>query len=415
MAGVDHARQRPATTRSRLIHLAADQLAAAGAVVSRASWTRRQSSPSSSAESCAAVSRITPSSIAGQRNAPVLQTLGEEADAGAVPEHQLDPIGAPGAEHIDRPRERIGPHLLAHQGGQALGALAEVHRPGRHHHPDRSRRADHGDAFRALDHRRHGLRLGAAADPHRDPADLHLDEARRIAGPARPSRLARLPNRLRLRLLDHRRHEPRRTGIVAVLRRSTGGAPPAEQLLRRQPVTPGDLRHHRTRRQRLLDDPRLVVHRPAPTAADPVDDLHPPHRPRRLKRRVKSRHKPIPIHPGIGRLTPQRQTRKVGPEHRLPSPPRILRRQSLSFAKTIVGGRVVNDQNINLYTLLIEDAVNALLEKPTISIAWDHYAHRRPAQASICCPQGSIVPFHAIHCVTSSPNDMSSWLPIEHS
>jgi len=75
MAQVDHAPHVPAMARSRLIHLAADQLAAAGAAVSRASWTRRQSSPSKSAESCAAVSRITPSSIAGQRNRPSSRRL----------------------------------------------------------------------------------------------------------------------------------------------------------------------------------------------------------------------------------------------------------------------------------------------------------------------------------------------------
>jgi len=80
--------------------------------------------------------------------------------------------------------------------------------------------------------------------------------------------------------------------------------PPAEQLLRRQSVTPGDLRNHHPRRQRLLDDPRLVVQRRAPPAADPVVDLHPPHGPRRLKRRVKSRHKldtsrSHPSNPGI--------------------------------------------------------------------------------------------------------------------
>src|SRR6266576_1871216 len=41
-----------------------------GVAVSRASWTRRQSSPSSSADNCAADKRITPSSILGQRKMP---------------------------------------------------------------------------------------------------------------------------------------------------------------------------------------------------------------------------------------------------------------------------------------------------------------------------------------------------------
>jgi hypothetical protein len=41
-----------------------------------ASWTRRQSSPSSSADNCAADRRITPSSIFGQRKMPSSRRLG---------------------------------------------------------------------------------------------------------------------------------------------------------------------------------------------------------------------------------------------------------------------------------------------------------------------------------------------------
>jgi hypothetical protein len=44
--------------------------ACVGTIVSRASWTRRQSSPSSSADNSAADKRITPSSILGQRKTP---------------------------------------------------------------------------------------------------------------------------------------------------------------------------------------------------------------------------------------------------------------------------------------------------------------------------------------------------------
>lgn len=44
--------------------------ACVGTTVSRASWTRRQSSPSSSADNSAADKRITPSSIFGQRKTP---------------------------------------------------------------------------------------------------------------------------------------------------------------------------------------------------------------------------------------------------------------------------------------------------------------------------------------------------------
>jgi len=79
----------------------------------------------------------------------VLQPFGEQTKSRAVPEDQLDPVRPLGTEHIDRARERIGRHGLAHQCCQSLSTLAEVDRLGRHHHPDRARRADHRLAFSA--------------------------------------------------------------------------------------------------------------------------------------------------------------------------------------------------------------------------------------------------------------------------
>ena len=69
--------------------------------------------------------------------------------------------------------------------------------------------------------------------------------------------------------------------------------PPREQLLRRQPVPSRDLLHHGPRRQRLLDEPRLVVSRELPATAVPRDHLDPTNRGLRLKHMVKLRHKPI--------------------------------------------------------------------------------------------------------------------------
>ena len=51
------------------------QLAAVGATISRVPWTRRQSSPSSSACNCADVSRTTPLVIAGHWNRPSSRRL----------------------------------------------------------------------------------------------------------------------------------------------------------------------------------------------------------------------------------------------------------------------------------------------------------------------------------------------------
>ena len=79
----------------------------------------------------------------------ILEPLGEQAQTRSVPEHQLDPIRPLGPEHIDSSREGIGPHALAHQGRKPFHPLTEVYRFGRHHHPDRTRRADHRLTFSA--------------------------------------------------------------------------------------------------------------------------------------------------------------------------------------------------------------------------------------------------------------------------
>src|SRR5215210_8986409 len=72
----------------------------------------------------------------GQPHHPVLdlgpaeltffQPLGDENHARAVPEHQLDPVGALGPEHVDRARERIRAHRLTYESCEAIGPFAEV-------------------------------------------------------------------------------------------------------------------------------------------------------------------------------------------------------------------------------------------------------------------------------------------------
>ena len=70
----EHIRARLTTCSMPLIHFVAARLTiirlASATTVSRAAWTRRQSSPSSSADNSAADKRITPSSIFGQRKTP---------------------------------------------------------------------------------------------------------------------------------------------------------------------------------------------------------------------------------------------------------------------------------------------------------------------------------------------------------
>jgi len=75
--------------------------ACVGVTVSRASWTSRQSRPSSSADNCAADRRITPSSIFGPAEDAFLEPFGEQAQTRSIPKDQLDPISSLGTEHIN--------------------------------------------------------------------------------------------------------------------------------------------------------------------------------------------------------------------------------------------------------------------------------------------------------------------------
>src|SRR3954469_3012751 len=95
----------------------------------------------------------------GQPHHPVLdlrpaelalfQPLGDENYAGAVPEDQLDPVGAFGPEHIDCARERVGAHRLTHESRQAVHPLAEVDRARRHQDAHRAGGPNHGPTFSA--------------------------------------------------------------------------------------------------------------------------------------------------------------------------------------------------------------------------------------------------------------------------
>jgi len=53
-----------------------------------------------------------------------MHVVGKQAQAGAIPEDQLDPVRTRGPEHVDRPRERVSCHGLTYQRRQSLGALA---------------------------------------------------------------------------------------------------------------------------------------------------------------------------------------------------------------------------------------------------------------------------------------------------
>src|SRR5260370_4073088 len=60
--------------------------------------------------------------------------------------------------------------------------------------------------------------------------------------------------------------------------RQAGPPPPREHQTRRNAGPSRDLRHHRAGRQRLLDDPHLIVARPATATLNPAQNLY-PHQP----------------------------------------------------------------------------------------------------------------------------------------
>src|SRR3954468_22576382 len=95
----------------------------------------------------------------GQPHGPVLdlrpaelalfQPLGDENDARAIPEHEFDPVGAFGPEHVNGARERVGAHRLTHERRQTISPFAEIDRARGHQDAHRACRPDHDVALRA--------------------------------------------------------------------------------------------------------------------------------------------------------------------------------------------------------------------------------------------------------------------------
>ena len=100
---------------------------ALGRTTSRRS-TRAHWPPSSSAASCTADSFDHPVFDRRPAKLRILQPLRHQADARSVPPQQLHPVHPLGAEHVDGAAERIGTERRLHDGCQAVGLFAEVHR-----------------------------------------------------------------------------------------------------------------------------------------------------------------------------------------------------------------------------------------------------------------------------------------------
>ena len=223
---------------------------------------------------------MTPSLIGGHRNATVLQPLPEQHQAGPVPRQDLQSVRPLRPENEQRPRERVLPQMLAHQGGETVGAAPEVDRPGRHQDPDPCRNRDHAAALTA----RSTVAKVTASIP---------GGTRTVAAPITISILAEPPGQAgtigpsacdRERLYDHRREA--RPVLAGIAFRLLPRCPtPAEQLLRRQPVPARNRRHRLAVRKALRDYLRPLISRPTAAPSRPGEDFHPAHRRRLLRLR----------------------------------------------------------------------------------------------------------------------------------
>src|SRR3954469_14579560 len=121
----------------------------------------------------------------GPAELALFQPLGDENDARAVPEHQLDPVSSFGPEHVNRARERVGAHRLTHKRREAIGPFAEVHRPGRHQDAHRAGGPNHGPTFSARITA--AIACGLAPDPIRTTMPS-IATSMPVTGPRRRAR-----------------------------------------------------------------------------------------------------------------------------------------------------------------------------------------------------------------------------------
>ena len=60
----------------------------------------------------------------------VVQSFHDQDETGAIPDQKLEPVGAAGPEHVDRPRIGIEVEIVGDTGGEPIHPLAEVDRLG---------------------------------------------------------------------------------------------------------------------------------------------------------------------------------------------------------------------------------------------------------------------------------------------
>jgi Transposase IS66 family len=152
----------------------------------------------------------------------------------------------------------------------------------------------------------------------------------------------------RARRLDNRPHK--RRPFVRLRRLPPSFATPPKKLLWRHAVSPCNLGNHRARRQRGFDRARLLVIRPsAATAPATGDHLNAPRRSGlRVKRNIKSRHKPISI--------PGHQTRRSASQIEGAARTPLTNRHEIEQKVRDLAGEILNDR----------DAVIAFVSNPSL-------------------------------------------------
>jgi hypothetical protein len=159
--------------------------------------------------------------------------------------------GLRASELCELPRERIVPQLLAHQGGEAVGASAEVHRLGGHQHPH-------------AQHIPQPAEINPSLRANRSPRNLDHDRPRPVR------------SRIRRADLADRRHHRRKHGSFLGRQgqlTSSRSLAPGKQMLRRDVVPTRDFRYNRSGRVGFRNDPTLVLRPPPAPAPNPNADI----------------------------------------------------------------------------------------------------------------------------------------------
>ena len=249
---------------------------------------RDQSSPSMSAASCDADSRMTPSLIGGQRNAPSSRRFQykirpEPSQAKIFNRSAASSERRGSSQNTDRAEARPSPAppgCQRHAGSRPASSPQESERQ----REPQSRRGLH-----RAQHLRQRRNVGSRTDAHHRCAERDLDRpAWNCAGGCR---------RWRRTLHNHRREShAARGGALTTDSSPLRIAPPAEQLLRRQTMSPCDSPDFVPALIAPCENRRLLLRRPRAPSARSGEDLKPSNRlTLRLVQKLSVRHVSNPL------------------------------------------------------------------------------------------------------------------------